>query len=78
MQEFITSSLEEKINDEGKLRRIIIAFRYLQEADPKERHFAIRFCNFDEGRGQEVWCIIDGDPKEEIERIATYLLPKDY
>jgi len=77
MQEFITSSLEDKL-DEDKLRRVIIAFRHLQEADPEEKHFSIQFCNFDEGRGQEIWCIIDDYPKEEGGRCATYLLPKDY
>jgi hypothetical protein len=57
---------------------VIIAFRYLQEADSKEKHFAIRFCNFDEGRGQEIWCMIDDYPEEKGGRTATYLFPKDY
>ncbi len=57
---------------------IPVAFRSLIMADPEERHFSINFCNADEGRGQEIWCIIDEYPENEGELTATYLLPKDY
>jgi hypothetical protein len=77
MREVMTENLE-KVFDEAKLGRIVVAFRHLMEAAPQEKHFSIKFCNFDEGRGKEVWCIIDEYAEEEGGLTATYLLPKDY
>ena len=77
MRELVTSNLEEVLGRE-KLNQIILAFRSLFLADPNEKHFSINFCNFNDGRGQEVWCIIDEYSEEEGGRTATYLLPSDY
>ncbi len=77
MREYATTNLEETLGHE-KLKQVILAFRNLFLADPTEKHFSINFCNFNDGRGQEVWCIIDEYSEEEGGLTATYLLPKDY
>lgn len=77
MKELVTKNLAEAIGPQ-KLRRVVTAFRYLYLADPKERHFSIKFCNFDEGRGREIWIIVDEYPENEGGLTATFLLPSDY
>ena len=77
MREIVTTKLEEELGEE-KLKCIVLAFRYLIQADKEEKHFEITFCNFDEGRGKKIWCIVDEYPEEEGGRTATYLLPSDY
>lgn len=73
----MTENLE-KAFDEAKLKLVVIAFRYLMEMDAEEKHFMIRLCNKNDGRGQEVWCIVDEYPEGDGGRTATYLLPHDY
>ncbi len=77
MREVVTENLERMLG-EDKLKLVVIAFRYLMEADKEEKHFMIRLCNKNDGRGEEVWCIVDEYPEEEGGRTATYLLPHDY
>ncbi len=77
MREVITANLEKKLG-EDKLRMVVMAFRFLFLADPKERHFSLKFCNDDEGRGTEVWVMLDEYPQGEGGLTATFLLPSDY
>ena len=77
MREVVTSNLERELG-EDKLRMVILAFRFLFLADPKERHFSLKFCNSDEGRGLEVWVMLDEYPPQKGGLTATFLLPGDY
>lgn len=77
MRTVITTNLEKLVTPE-QLKHIVMAFRSLYLAMPKERHFSMKFCNQDEGRGFEVWVILDEYPPEEGGLTATLLLPSDY
>jgi hypothetical protein len=77
MRSAITTNLEKLLTPE-QLKNIVMAFRYLYLANPKERHFSIKFCNDDEGRGLEIWIILDEYPAGEGGLTATFLLPSDY
>jgi len=70
----MTRAVSEKYNPLEQVA-LFEAFQLLIRAFPQERHFIIGFAYANNGKGENVWLIID---ESETERIETMLFPDDY